>query len=1659
MHHRQLNFFILWSFFFLLPSIARAQYGKEWIEPNQKYYKISIGESHIYTLDFAALSEAGLPLESINPKNFQLYKNGKEQHIYVAGENDNSFDSGDFLEFYGEKNDGELDKPLYLNPADQPHKYMSLYEDTTNYYLTWSATTPGKRLADFQNSNYAGKVNDPWIMYESLLFFTDAFHDGSPYDNPGYFSEYTEGEGWFSVDISSTRNTTFQVNTEEYNSNGPAAQLSFGAYGKANPENNIDGKNMRLEVTIGSTFIFGLTHKGYTRIETGINVPNLSIPSNLIGVTTPIRFASTYLSRARHGLSFVKISYPRNLSLKNKDYFEFNYTATNDYFEFSDFIGSHATIYDLENKKRILGDISSSFLRFITPTTGAKKIVIVNDASKKQVQPSTIEEVVFNTTDYSNTSYDFIIVTHPKLAESAKEYKDYRESAEGGNYNVLIAYMPEIYEKYYYGLKHPLALRNFCKDIYTSQSKKPEYVLLLGKGQSYFRTRFNYSRRELENLVPTWGEPASDYPFVTDYTTNDLTPVMAIGRIPARNNNDVRKYLYKLKKHEEFLNKSKKVLFVTGGYGLSEQARLQAHQLSYYNTMKGEKFGAQGVMVEKKDNESIAKSYAEEIQKNINDGIQTLSYFGHGASQILEIDIGKPNQLNNEGKYPLFVFNGCLLGNTFADISLPEEFLFEEKTGGIAWIAGSAYNFISPLATWTRIFYQNLYNEYYGESIGKVMAATMEKYQQPTNDYNRSQCRQTLYHGDPAIRLYAPEKPDFQIDESGLKIYPENANAEMDSFALDMRLFNVGSAQKKEPLVHVSLKYSNDSIRNFKPKTFGPIHNSQPCLFWLPVTPFGAGFQTATITIDYGDSIKELEPLGELNNTVIFDFNLPSNSLSVLYPKKDDIQPENKVTLKVQNNNLLRKGNVVVFQIDTTPLFNSPIMQLSQEIVADNIIEHSFLLPPFDSTDFFWKAAFVSDQEKPEKWVSSTFSLVLASENGWSQGYKGKLAESKGDGIYFDADRNKLAFQRTLSWRYDMYSGGINTTWFKINLMEDNRKSHGNYARNAVEVMVVNPDNLDRYNEEDNVYNRTNRDRDAIPGYKYYIAGEKSAVYYFYPKTDVGYDSMYNFLNRVPHGWHIFLLINGDVGLDNWNDSMFTALEQFGAAKIRPLKHGEPYGLMGYKGDEIGKATELVANPESNVDPSYQEIPGSKQFTPLLTSGSITSQKIGPSQKWKQFYRIFGDEKDSEADSFNYSIIGITHTNRDTVLVHRTLAKTVDLSFIDATEYPYLKIRAFFKDEEMRTPAPQKRWTVLYDGVPEGSLMPDLVFEQTHDTIQEGDSIGFKIAYKNISTFGMDSLLVMAVNLASSNSRDTIELKRYQPLAPGDSVVLSYKLHTLGKIANNSFIIAVNPNFDQPEERLENNIINLHYVVEKDVKNPILDVVFDGLHILDYDIVSPSPVITMSVLDDNDFLFINDPTAIKAAITPVDELGNPIGTVDSLLHTLSNATFYPATAPGDKAVLEYLPDDLESGKYRLDVAVTDASGNASSDLNYRIHFEVIKESQITNIYPYPNPFSTSMKFVYTLTGEQIPDYMKIQILTITGKVVREITQNELGLIRIGNNISEFTWNGTDEFGDQLANGVYLYKVTARINGEEIQQRETAGDKFFHKGYGKIYLMR
>jgi hypothetical protein len=158
-------------------------------------------------------------------------------------------------------------------------------------------------------------------------------------------------------------------------------------------------------------------------------------------------------------------------------------------------------------------------------------------------------------------------------------------------------------------------------------------------------------------------------------------------------------------------------------------------------------------------------------------------------------------------------------------------------------------------------------------------------------------------------------------------------------------------------------------------------------------------------------------------------------------------------------------------------------------------------------------------------------------------------------------------------------------------------------------------------------------------------------------------------------------------------------------------------------------------------------------------------------------------------------------------------------------------------------------------------------------------------------------------------------------------------------------------------------------------------------------------------------------------------------------------------------IIEYRSNKLPNGSYLLTVQARDVTGNPSGREPYRITFRVINETTVTNFYPYPNPFSTNVRFVFTLTGE-IPEDIRIQIMTVSGKVVKTIFKDDLGPLQIGNNISQYAWDGTDEFGDQLARGVYLYKVDVRkAGGEDFDRRPTAADDMFKQGYGKLYLMK
>jgi flagellar hook assembly protein FlgD len=95
-----------------------------------------------------------------------------------------------------------------------------------------------------------------------------------------------------------------------------------------------------------------------------------------------------------------------------------------------------------------------------------------------------------------------------------------------------------------------------------------------------------------------------------------------------------------------------------------------------------------------------------------------------------------------------------------------------------------------------------------------------------------------------------------------------------------------------------------------------------------------------------------------------------------------------------------------------------------------------------------------------------------------------------------------------------------------------------------------------------------------------------------------------------------------------------------------------------------------------------------------------------------------------------------------------------------------------------------------------------------------------------------------------------------------------------------------------------------------------------------------------------------------------------------------------------------------------------------------------------------------------LTGSELPEAMNISIMTVSGKIIKTITKAELGDIHIGLNRTEYTWDGTDDFGSPLANGVYLYRVNLKSATDEVYESFNTGTSdYFKNGFGKMVILR
>jgi hypothetical protein len=377
------------------------------------------------------------------------------------------------------------------------------------------------------------------------------------------------------------------------------------------------------------------------------------------------------------------------------------------------------------------------------------------------------------------------------------------------------------------------------------------------------------------------------------------------------------------------------------------------------------------------------------------------------------------------------------------------------------------------------------------------------------------------------------------------------------------------------------------------------------------------------------------------------------------------------------------------------------------------------------------------------------------------------------------------------------------------------------------------------------------------------------------------------------------------------------------------------------------------------------------------------------------------------------------------------------------------------------TPFQLGYWRLNYVPVPEGALAGN-IYLSMKDTLEFGELLDFGIAFKNVSISAFDSMRINMTITDQNNIAHVIPLPKKRPLVSGDTLKIFYEIDSKNYPGLNTIFLDVNPNNDQPEQYHFNNFLYHNFYVKSDKTNPLLDVTFDNVHILNEDIVSAKPHIMIKLKDEAKYLLLNDTSVVKV------QLRYPDGTLHPYYFNTDTLRFTPATSGADNtATVDFFPAfdkqiNPEGDDYQLIVTGKDKSGNPAGTIQYQVSFKIITKPMISNMLNYPNPFTTSTAFVFTITGSEVPQNIKIQILTITGKIVREITKDELGPLHIGRNITEYKWDGTDMYGQRLANGVYLYHVVTNLNGRSLDKYKASGDntdQYFTKGYGKMYLMR
>ena len=769
-------------FVFALP--LKAQNSTNSILSDGQIYKMSIPQTGVYKLDYNYLDQTvGLDLGSIDPRNIHIYSNPggpvpqenndprvddlNELNIYIKGETDGSFDTDDYILLYAEgadryatgetglefeKNVYDLNNYLFLkvdsNPGSRVENRASV--DVTSYSNETESIQRHENewtnlLASFSSTQGTGKI-----------WYGEPFANNLTQDFDSYFSFpnlVPNSDAKLEIELAARSNSSSEFNI------------------------NIDGQSFS---TIHSSTNTGDIESIYARDR------KLSTTVNLVSPNPSIQLQ--YRPNAANSeawLDYIEIKAREFTSYSGSPLFIYDSeSVSNPTHGFQITTAASPLIWDVTDITNITGqsyENRGGSINFGYDTEGTTRIFAVFEDNQNHPQPEFIS-LVGNQNLHAIERADFLIVYYHEFREAAMDLAEHRRNND--NMIVETVDIDMIYNEFGGGRKEPTALRDFARMLY-NRDVDFQYMLLMGDASYDFRgldQNINYENfvptfETLESLDPIEGFPTDD--FFALLTANEGEESLkgaldiGVGRIPCKTAAEANAVVNKIIHYDTspacFGEWRQQIGFAADDQDIPIDKVHVVQSDGIANIVEGRhpEFNQQKIYFDAFSQESTpgGQRYPDAnaaINDNINQGMLTLGYLGHGGpkgwaqERVLQInDVLSWDSYNN---LPILITATCSFTGfdepTF--VSAGEHAMLNPNGGVIALFTTVRAVYSSS----NRRLTEEVFKKIFARNVGKrLRLGDIVKESQNANsaDTTRSNSRKFMLIGDPSLTIAMPE--------------------------------------------------------------------------------------------------------------------------------------------------------------------------------------------------------------------------------------------------------------------------------------------------------------------------------------------------------------------------------------------------------------------------------------------------------------------------------------------------------------------------------------------------------------------------------------------------------------------------------------------------------------------------------------------------------------------------------------------------------------------------------------------------------------------------------------------------------------------------------------------------------------------------------------